>query len=158
MDEIKALMNLDFPTVILGVFIIILGLDKIIFLFGKIKKTLKIKFGFEEDKETLDKRIATLEKHDNWQYKEITKISQGIDDIKKRLDLTEEENNQRIIVQYGAELYNLHSKFMEQKYVTRAGLQTFDLLAQTYLKCGGNHSIKGKIIPEVMSLPIRDES
>ena len=99
MDEIKALMNLDFPTVILGVFIIILGLDKIIFLFGKIKKTLKIKFGFEEDKETLDKRIATLEKHDNWQYKEITKISQGIDDIKKRLDLTEEENNQRIIVQ-----------------------------------------------------------
>ena len=60
MDEIKALMNLDFPTVILGVFIIILGLDKIIFLFGKIKKTLKIKFGFEEDKETLDKRIYTL--------------------------------------------------------------------------------------------------
>ena len=110
MDEIKALMNLDFPTVILGVFIIILGLDKIIFLFGKIKKTLKIKFGFEEDKETLDKRIATLEKHDSWQYKEITKISQGIDDIKKRLDLTEEENNKRIIVQYGAELYNLHSQ------------------------------------------------
>ena len=158
MDEIKALMNLDFPTVILGVFIIILGLDKIIFLLQKAKKALRVKLGYEIDKETLDKRIATLEKHDNWQYKEITKISQGIDDIKKRLDLTEEENNQRILVQYGAELYNLHSKFMEQKYVTRAGLETFDLLAQTYLKCGGNHSIKGKIIPEVMSLPIKDES
>lgn len=157
MDEIKVLTNLDFPTVILGVFTIILGIDKIIFLFRKIKKTLRIKFGFEEDKETLDKRIATLEKHDNWQYKEITKISQGIDDIKFHMDTNEKENNQRIIVQYGAELYNLHSKFMEQKYVTRAGLETFDLLAQTYLKCGGNHSIKGKIIPEVMALPIHDD-
>lgn len=157
MDEIKALTNLDSPTVILGVFTIILGIDKIIFLFRKIKKTLRIKFGFEEDKETLDKRIATLEKHDNWQYKEITKISQGIDDIKFHMDTNEKENNQRIIIQYGAELYNLHSKFMEQKYVTRAGLETFDLLAQTYLKCGGNHSIKGKIIPEVMALPIHDD-
>ena len=158
MTEIENLLSFDFASWFMGLFIIILGVDKIIFLFGKIKKTLRIKCGFESDKETLDKRIATLEKHDNWQYKEITKISQGVDDIKKRLDLTEDENNQRIIVQYGAELYNLHSKFMEQKYVTRAGLETFDLLAQTYLKCGGNHSIKGKIIPEVMSLPIKDET
>lgn len=157
MDEIKALMNLDFPTVILDVFIIILGVDKIIFLFGKIKKTFRIKFGFEEDKKTIEDRITTLEKHDNWQYKEITKISQGIDDIKFHMDTNEKETNQRIIVQYGTELYNLHSKFMEQKYVTRAGLETFDLLAETYLKCGGNHSIKGKIIPEVMALPIRDD-
>lgn len=157
MDEIKALINLDFPTVILGVFIIILGIDKIIFLFGRIKKTLRIKFGFEEDKKTIEDRIATLEKHDNWQYKEITKISQGIDDIKFHMDTNEKETNQRIIVQYGTELYNLHSKFMEQKYVTRTGLETFDLLAETYLKCGGNHSIKGKIIPEVMALPIRDD-
>lgn len=157
MDEIEALFNLPYPTIIMGVFIFILGVDKIVYLFLKIKKTLRIKFGFEEDKETLDKRIATLEKHDNWQYKEITKISQGIDDIKFRMDTNEKETNQRIIVQYGAELYNLHSKFMEQKYVTRAGLETFDLLAETYLKCGGNHSIKGKIIPEVMALPIKDE-
>lgn len=157
MDEIEALFNLPYPTIIMGVFIFILGIDKIVYLFLKIKKILRIKFGFEEDKETLDKRIAILEKHDNWQYKEITKISQGIDDIKFHMDTNEKETNQRIIVQYGAELYNLHSKFMEQKYVTRAGLETFDLLAQTYLKCGGNHSIKGKIIPEVMALPIHDD-
>ena len=158
MDTIENLFSLDYPSIIMGFFIIILGVDKIIFLLAKVKKALRIKFGFEEDKETIEDRITILEKHDNWQYNEISKISKGIDEIKKRLDLTENENNQRIIVQYGAELYNLHSKFMEQKYVTRAGLETFDLLAQTYLKCGGNHSIKGKIIPEVMSLPIKDET
>ena len=60
-------------------------------------------------------------------------------------------------MQYGAELYNLHSKFMAQKYITRAGLETFQLFAETYIACGGNHSIKGKIIPEVMALPIKED-
>ena len=46
---------------------------------------------------------------------------------------------------------------MVQKYITRAGLETFQLLADTYIACGGNHSIKGKIIPEVMALPIKED-
>ena len=54
MDEIKALFNLPYPTIIMGVFIFILGVDKIVYLFLKIKKTLRIKFGFEEDKETTE--------------------------------------------------------------------------------------------------------
>lgn len=157
MDEIEALFNLPYPTIIMGVFIFILGIDKIVYLFLKIKKTFRIKFGFEEDKKTIEDRITTLEKHDNWQYKEISKISQGIDDIKKRMDLNEEETRQRIVVQFGAEIYNLHNKFMSQGYVTRAGLETFNLLADIYLKANGNHSIKGKIIPEVMELEIKDE-
>ena len=157
MDEIKDLFSLDYSTIIIGIFIIILGVDKVIYLLSKVKKTLRIKFGYEEDKETLEYRIAVLEKHDNWQYKEISKISKGIDDIKDRLDLSEKESNQRIIVQYGAELYNLHDKFISQGYVTKAGIETFQLMADTYLDCGGNHLIKGKIIPEVMALEIKDE-
>lgn len=112
--------------------------------YSVISKKFRIKTGNEEDKETVENRIKTLEKHDNWQYQEILKISKGIDDIKKSLDVNEKETNQRIIVQYGAELYNLHSKFIAQKYITRAGLETFQLLADTYIACGGNHSIKGK--------------
>ena len=85
MDEIEALFNLPYPTIIMGVFIFILGIDKIVYLFLKIKKTFRIKFGFEEDKKTIEDRITTLEKHDNWQYKEISKMSKGIDDIKCQL-------------------------------------------------------------------------
>lgn len=157
MGIIENLAKIDYILVIMSIFAILFGVKEIIEIFSYFKNKLRIKTGIEQDKETLEDRISTLEKHDNWQYKEITKISKGIDEIKSRLDENEKENNQRIIVQYGAELYNLHSKFMEQKYVTRAGLETFDLLAETYLKCGGNHSIKGKIIPEVMALPIHDE-
>ena len=61
MDEIEALFNLPYPTIIMGVFIFILGIDKIVYLFLKIKKTLRIKFGFEEDKETTEDRITVLE-------------------------------------------------------------------------------------------------
>ena len=157
MDNIENLTHIDYLGVILSIFAILFAIKSVIEIVEWYKKKFGIKTNVDTEKETVDNRISKLEAHDKWQYNEISKISKGIDEIKKRLDLTEEENNKRIIIQYGAELYNLHSKFMEQKYVTRAGLETFDLLAQTYLKCGGNHSIKGKIIPEVMSLPIKDE-
>ena len=158
MDEIKALMNLDFPTVILGVFIIIFGLDKIIFLFGKIKKTLKIKFGFEEDKETLDKRIATLEKHDNWQYNEISKISKGIDEIKSSLAQKEIKDKAKTVATLRSQLYDLHSKFVKQGYIDKSGLKTFTELGSIYEYAGGNDIYHDKLKPEVLSLPIKDES
>lgn len=157
MGSIEKLAQIDYLLVILGFFAILFAAKEIIEIFSYFKKKLRLKTGIDEDKETIENRIKTLEKHDNWQYQEIQKISKGIDDIKDRLDINEKETNQRIIVQYGAELYNLHSKFMAQKYVTRAGLETFQLLADTYITCGGNHSIKGKIIPEVMSLPIKED-
>jgi hypothetical protein len=156
-QEIQNLAQINYVLVILGLFAILFATKEILEIFGYFKKKFRIKTGNEEDRETVENRIKTLEKHDNWQYQEIQKISKGIDDIKKSLDINEKETNQRIIVQYGAELYNLHSKFMAQKYITRAGLETFQLLADTYIACGGNHSIKGKIIPEVMALPIKED-
>jgi hypothetical protein len=154
---IENVTHINLILVFLGFFAILFAAKEIIEIFSYFKKKFRIKTGNEEDKETVENRIKTLEKHDNWQYQEILKISKGIDDIKKSLDVNEKETNQRIIVQYGAELYNLHSKFMAQKYITRAGLETFQLLADTYIACGGNHSIKGKIIPEVMALPIKED-
>lgn len=99
-------MNLDFPTVILGVFIIILGLDKIIFLLQKAKKALRVKLGYEIDKETLDKRITTLEKHDNWQYKEITKMSKGIENIESELLDNNLERKRKYILDFCSSLSN----------------------------------------------------
>lgn len=157
MDEIKALINLDFPTVILGVFNIILGLDKIIFLLQKAKKTLRVKFGFESDKETLDKRIATLEKHDNWQYHEITKISQGVDDIKNSLIEKDMKDKAKTVATLRSQLYDLHSKFVEQGCIDKSGLKTFTELGSIYEAAGGDDIYHDKLKPEVLSLPIKDE-
>ena len=117
-----------------------------------------IKFGFEEDKETLDKRIATLEKHDNWQYKEITKISQGIDDIKNSLIKKEIKDKAKTVATLRSQLYDLHSKFVEQGYVDKSGLKTFTELGSIYESAGGNDIYHDKLKPEVLSLPIKDET
>ena len=85
MEELQNLFNLDFASIIMGLFIIILGIDKIVSLLKRVKSILRIKFGYEEDKESIVDRISVLERHDNWQYKEISKISQCVTDIDKRM-------------------------------------------------------------------------
>ena len=106
MTEIENLLSFDFAPWLMGLFIIFLGVDKIIFLFGNIKKTLRIKFGFEEDKETIEDRITTLEKHDNWQYKEITKMSKGIENIETELLDNNLERKRKYILDLCSSLSN----------------------------------------------------
>ena len=106
MNEIKELFNLDYPTLIIGYFVLILGIDKIVFLLKKVKTGLRIKFGYEEDKETIEDRISKLEKHDNWQYKEITKMSQGIENIESELLDNNLERKRKYILDFCSSLSN----------------------------------------------------
>ena len=158
MDEIEALFNLPYPTIIMGVFIFILGIDKIVYLFLKIKKILRIKFGFEEDKKTIEDRIIILEKHDNWQYNEISKISKGIDEIKSSLAQKEIKDKAKTVATLRSQLYDLHSKFVKQGYIDKSGLKTFTELGSIYESAGGNDIYHDKLKPEVLSLPIKDKS
>jgi uncharacterized coiled-coil protein SlyX len=153
-DTITELAEVNWIAFIITFYIIISVVKFIIEHVSYFKKKFRIKTGLDEDKESMEKRVAKLEEHDKWQYDEISKISQGVDDIKARLDKQDEKDKERIITECGAQLYNLHDKFMRQKYVTRAGLETFDKLAKAYLDAGGNHSIKNKIIPEVYTLEV----
>ena len=158
MDEIEALFNLPYPTIIMGVFIFILGIDKIVYLFLKIKKILRIKFGFEEDRKTIEDRITILEKHDNWQYNEISKISKGIDEIKSSLAQKEIKDKAKTVATLRSQLYDLHSKFVKQGYIDKSGLKTFTELGSIYESAGGNDIYHDKLKPEVLSLPIKEES
>jgi len=84
-ESIEKLTQIDYLLVILGFFAILFAAKEIIEIFSYFKKKLRLKTGIDEDKETIENRIKTLEKHDNWQYGEIQKISKGIDDIKINL-------------------------------------------------------------------------
>jgi len=83
--SIEKLAHIDYLLVILGFFTILFAAKEIIEIFSYFKKKLRLKTGIDQDKETIENRIKTLEKHDNWQYQEILKISKGIDDIKDNL-------------------------------------------------------------------------
>ena len=54
----------------------------------------------------MEDRISTLEKHDKWQYNEITKISQGIDDIKDALLKDNIEKKRKSILDFCSSLSN----------------------------------------------------
>ena len=157
MDTIENLFSLDYPSIIMGFFIIILGVDKIIFLLAKVKKALRIKFGFEEDKKTIEDRITVLEKHDNWQYNEISKISKGIDEIKSSLAQKEIKDKAKTVATLRTQLYDLHNKFVERGYIDKSGLKTFTELGSIYESAGGDDIYHDKLKPEVLALPIHDD-
>ena len=155
MAEIKALLNLDYSSIIIGIFIILLGVDKIIFLFGQFKTKFRIKFGFEEDKKTIEERITVLEKHDNWQYREISKISTGIDEIKQSLVQKESKDKQQTVATLRNQLYDLHGKFIDRGYIDRSGLKTFLEIGKIYEEAGGDDIYHDRLKPDIMSLTVK---
>ena len=85
MEAITELTKINWAVFLLTLCTIAFAIKELIEIVSYFKKKFRIKTGFDEEKETIEERIATLEKHDKWQYNEISKISQGIDDIKKQL-------------------------------------------------------------------------
>ena len=100
MNAIENLIQINYLLVAIEFMAILFAIKEIIEIFSYFKKKFRIKIGSEEDKETLEERISTLEKHDKWQYGEISKISQGIDDIKDRLLNKEIEDMRKTILDF----------------------------------------------------------
>lgn len=94
MKYIEAVFNQNYISVILAVFLLLFAIKEIIDLISYFKEKGRIKTGSEQDKENVESRLITLEKHDNWQYKEIGKISDGVDKLNKSF-LTKEINDLR---------------------------------------------------------------
>lgn len=106
MEVIIEFLKTNWVAFFITLFIIGFAAKEIIEIATYYKKKLRIKLGYEEDKETIEKRIATLEEHDKWQYNEITKISQGIDDIKDALLKDNIEKKRKSILDFCSSLSN----------------------------------------------------
>ena len=106
MNEAQALAKIDYLTLILWVFVILSFIKICLSLYDFYKKRWRIKTGKELDKETIENRLIVLEKHDNWQYQEIQKISKGIDDIKSTLLKDNIEKKRKGILDFCSSLSN----------------------------------------------------
>lgn len=106
MSEIEKLVQLDYVLIVLGIFAIMFATKEIIEIVTYFKNKFRIKTGVEEDKETIEDRISTLEKHDNWQYKEITKMSKGIENIESELLDNNLERKRKYILDFCSSLSN----------------------------------------------------
>ena len=158
MGAIENLAKIDYVLVIMSIFAILFGAKEIIEIISYFKNRLRIKTGIDQDKETLEDRISTLEKNDNWQYKEITKISKGIDEIKDSLSNKEIKDKAKTVATLRTQLYDLHGKFVERGYIDKSGLKTFLELGTIYEDAGGDDIYHDKLKPEVIALPIKEQN
>ena len=85
MDKIINMLQINWVSLLISLFAICFAIKEIIEIISYFKKKFRVKTGFEEDKENLEERISTLEKHDSWQYGELTKISNCVEEIKKNI-------------------------------------------------------------------------
>ena len=106
MNNISELTKINWSLIFISFFVISFAIKEILEIYSYFKKRFRVKTGRDEDKETLETRIATLEEHDKWQYNEITKISQGIDDIKNSLLKDNIERKRKSILDFCASLSN----------------------------------------------------
>lgn len=157
MQEIQNLAQIDYVLVILGLFAILFAVKEVIEIFGYFKKKFRLKTGIDEDRETVENRIKRLEKHDNWQYQEIQKISRGIDDIKDNLTKREVKDKEKTVATLRGQLYGLHEKFVTKGYIDKSGLKTFIELGKIYESAGGDDIYHDKLYPEIMALPIKED-
>ena len=106
MEAIENLAKIDFVLAIMSIFAILFGIKEIIEIVSYFKNKLRIKTGFDQDRETFENRISTLERHDNWQYKEITKMSKGIENIESELLDNNLERKRKYILDFCSSLSN----------------------------------------------------
>ena len=106
MNNISELTKINWSLIFISFFVIFFAIKEILEIYSYFKKRFRVKTGRDEDKETLETRITTLEEHDEWQYYEITKISQGIDDIKNSLLKDNIERKRKSILDFCASLSN----------------------------------------------------
>lgn len=106
MEYLEAVFNQNYISVILAVFLLLFAIKEIIDLISYFKEKGRIKTGFDQDKENVENRLITLEKHDKWQYKEISKMSKGIENIESELLDNNLERKRRYILDFCSSLSN----------------------------------------------------
>lgn len=104
MDKLENVTQIDYVVLILTFFSILFGLKEIIEILSYFKKKFRISTGRDDDKNTLEERISKLERHDNWQYQEIVKISQGVNKIQKSLLEKDIQDIRRTILDFCSSL------------------------------------------------------
>lgn len=156
MDYITNLANLDYFTTVFGFLAILFAAKEIIEIFVYFKNKFRIKTGLSEDKERFEERIALLEKHDNWQYKEIVKISNGISNIQDTLLKSELENKRKSILSFCTALSNKQKENKEAFNEIFRTYEEYERILKEHNMENGQTEQSMKFISEVYQQMLRD--
>ena len=160
MGAIEYATQINYILVILGFFAILFAIKEIIEIFSYFKKKFRIKTGADEDKETLEERIATLERHDKWQYNEISKISDVVEHIKDEVTLMRKQRDEDKLAEYKDKVGQSYRCYKERKYSEEEPIpdwnhmekEALEGLIKQYESHGGKNSFVHSIVePEMQT-------
>ncbi len=155
MNAFQNLLQINVAETVVGIFAILAAFKYVTELIDGILNRFGITTKKKIKNTATEKRIQTLERHDKWQYEEISKIANGIDEIKLSLQQKEMTDKAKTVATLRTQLYELHSKFTSQNYIDKSGLTAFMELGKIYEEAGGDDIYHDKLYPEIMTLEIK---
>lgn len=167
MEIIKGFISINYISYFAATLIFIAG---IVFIFELIEKIsifinrpvrwVKKKNEDHEIIKNITEKIDTFEKN---RLKDLELSTKNDEEIKKMLDSTIrlleghiKTDNERTIVTLRSTLYDMHTRFIANGYVTNEGLKTFLECGNAYEEAGGNDIYHDKLKPEILNLPIKN--
>lgn len=161
MGDIKELINIDVVSVCLSLFLIAFGVKQVIEIIMYFKNKFKIRTVIGENKEfeenrlkSIEDRIGTLERHDNWQYEEITKISKGVSEISTKLSDMRKEIDETEMAKLKDSIVTYYRKYKELGEWTKLESEAFWDLFKRYEAHGGNGYVHSVIEPVMRELRV----
>lgn len=148
------------PSVLIIILVVFMaikeGSEAVTWVRGKLNAYHDKRSKTEDEKEDVNERLATLEKHDNWQYNALLDMAKSLQNINTTLVDMQKRQDAVTVATSRSTLYRLHADFMNKGYVTKEDLKTFTELGKLYALAGGNDIVHLKLEPEVFALPIRE--
>lgn len=159
MSDIKELVNINVVSVSLSLFFIAFGVKQVIEIILYFKNKFKIKTVIGENKEleqnrlkSIEDRTEILERHDKWQYEEITKISQGVSEISTKLSDLRKEIDETEMAKLKDSIVTYYKKYKELGEWSKLESEAFWDLFERYEAHGGNGYVHSVIEPVMREL------
>lgn len=159
-DLINLIEEYTLPSVLIIIVVVFLaikeGSEAVAWVKGKLNTYHDKRSKTEDEKEDVNERLATLEKHDNWQYQSLLDMAKNLQSINSTLVSMQKRQDAVTVATSRSTLYRLHADFMKKGYVTKEDLKTFTELGNLYEQAGGDDIYHDKLYPEVFKLEIRN--
>lgn len=110
----------------------------------------------EDEKETVEDRLAKLEKHDKWQYNAWMEMTKSLQTISNTLSDMQKKQEESTVATARSALYRLSQEILAKGHMSQIEYDCFKELYDVYIENHGNHSMKDKIAPKVFALEIKD--
>ena len=155
---IRLFEEYTFSSVLVVVIIFFLAFKEVwgaaVWIKDKLELYRKNKNKSEDEKETIEDRLAKLERHDKWQYDALMEATRSLQAITNTLSDMQKKQEEATVATARSALYRLSQEILAKGYMSQIEYDCFKELYDVYIENHGNHSMKDKIAPKVFALEI----